>query len=284
VNDLAKIDLSEAEFAGIRELVLENTGISLADSKKELVKRRFTRRVKELGLSSFSSYINHVKNNHEKEISDFCNAITTNLTSFFRENHHYEFLKKEAIPKIEQRNGPKGRKLRIWSSGCSSGQEAYCLAITLREAISSIDRWDVKILATDLDEKCLGIARAGIYATDSLEKVSKNLVSRYFTETEEVGKYRNTKKYKATSDLQEMITFNKLNLMHTHWPMKGEFDVIYCRNVFIYFDKKTQHDLLVRYASHQGPGGYLCLGHSETIIDPQAIGYRLIGKTTYIRE
>jgi len=283
VNEQVKINLNDSEFTEIRKLVFENTGISLAASKKELVKRRFTPRIKELGLNSFDAYVHYVKANHDQEISDFCNAITTNLTSFFRENHHYEFLEREAIPTLMKRNQQQGRKLRIWSSGCSSGQEAYCLAITIREFNSGLDRWDVKILATDLDEKCLSTARSGTYPVEAFEKVPKQLISKYFDETQELTKYKNTSRYQAIADLRQLITFNKLNLMTSQWPMKGEFDVIFCRNVFIYFDRETQHDLLLRYAALQAPGSYLCLGHSESIADPSAIGYKLIGKTTYIR-
>ncbi len=281
MNNLARMDLNDVEFSSIRQLVFEHTGIALSTSKKELVKRRFTPRIKELGLGSFASYIKHVKTHHETEITKFCNAITTNLTSFFRENHHYEFLRDKALPDIIQRKALAGRRLRVWSAGCSTGQEAYCLAMTLRNSIPAIDRWDVKILASDLDEKCLGIAKAGIYPRDGFEKVSGTLISKYFIE--EMQKAGNKAHLQANSELKDMITFNRLNLMESVWPMQGEFDVIFCRNVFIYFDKDTQQDLLKRYATFQSPGDYLCLGHSETISDPNAVGYKLIGKTTYIR-
>lgn len=284
MNDLAKVKLTEVEFSSIRKLVFENTGISLSASKKELVKRRFTPRLKELGMSDFSSYIKHVKNNHEKEITNFCNAITTNLTSFFRENHHFEFLRDEGLPNILKRNALKGRKLRVWSSGCSTGQEAYCLAMTLRSSVPAIAKWNVKILATDLDEKCLRTAALGSYSSEGFEKVSEKLISKYFSERETVV-HRQTKiELQANSDLKNMITFNKLNLMNPAWPMKGEFDIIFCRNVFIYFDKETQVELMRRYSDLQSPGSYLFLGHSESIADPKAVGYKLVGKTTYIRE
>lgn len=284
MNELAKVELSEVEFSNIRQLVFENTGISLSASKKELVKRRFTPRLKELGMGDFSSYIKHVRNNHEKEITNFCNAITTNLTSFFRENHHFEFLTSKALPDILKRQSDKGRKIRVWSSGCSTGQEAYCLAMTLRSSIPAIGKWDVKILASDLDEKCLKTAANGSYPAEGFDKVSENLISKYFSKKEEVINRQTRTQFQANSDLKSMITFNKLNLMNPTWPMKGEFDVIFCRNVFIYFDKETQVELMRRYSALQRPGSYLCLGHSESIADPKAVGYRLIGKTTYIRE
>ncbi len=284
MNDFAKLNLSDAEFAGIRNLVFENTGISLADSKQELVKRRFTPRIKELGLSSFASYINYVENNLEKEISNFCNAITTNLTSFFRENHHYEFLQNEALPALERRNSAGGRKLRVWSAGCSTGQEAYCLASILRSSIKGFERWDAKILATDLDEKCLAVAKQGVYAPEGLDKMPADFISKYFEEESQSNGGARKPKVRASASLKQIISFNKLNLIDPKWPMKGKFDVIFCRNVFIYFDKDTQAELLERFAKYQVRGSYLCLGHSESISNPHAVGYRLIGKTTYVRE
>lgn len=282
--DLERPDMNEAEFSSIRQLVFENTGISLAASKKELVKRRFTPRLKDLGISSFAAYVKHVKNNQEREMANFCNAITTNLTSFFRENHHYEFLKDEALPAILRRNELTGRKIRLWSAGCSTGQEAYCLALTLRDSIPAIDRWDAKILASDLDEKCLEEAKSGVYSQHGLEKMSDDLVAKYFTEIDEVSKYKNGVLLQAKSELKQMIRFNKLNLMNLSWPMRGKFDVIFCRNVFIYFDKDTQLELVKRFSKLQNPGSYLFLGHSETIANPKAATYKLIGKTIYIRE
>lgn len=284
MNELAKVELTDVEFSSIRQMVFENTGISLSASKRELVKRRFTPRLKELGMGNFASYIKHVRNNHEKEIANFCNAITTNLTSFFRENHHFDFMKEEALPKILKRNSMKGRKLRIWSAGCSTGQEAYCLAMTLKKSIPAIGKWNVKILASDLDEKCLKKAGNGSYPADGFDKVSSSLISKYFVEREEVVNRQTRTMLQANDELKSMIAFNKLNLMDSNWPMKGKFDIIFCRNVFIYFDKETQVKLMRRYSALQSSGSYLCLGHSESIADPKAVGYKLVGKTTYIRE
>lgn len=279
-----EVNLGESDFKNICQLVFDNTGISLGTSKKELVKRRFTPRLKQLGLQSFSSYISYMKKNREKELTSFCTAITTNLTSFFRENHHYDFLKDTAIPAIQKRKGLNDRTLRVWSAGCSTGQEAYCLAITLKTAMRDFDRWDVKILATDLDEKCLNVARAGIYRKDGMEKVPTHSFDRYFQEPEEGSHDQYGPCLQASKELKDIVTFKKLNLIDPNWPMKGKFDVIFCRNVFIYFDKATQLEIISHYATHQSPGSYLCLGHSETIKSPSAAGYRLVGNTTYIRE
>lgn len=282
MEDITTLKLNDAEFSSIQKMVLENTGISLSSSKKELVKRRFTPRLKALGLVSFSAYIKYVKSNFENEITNFSNSITTNLTSFFREKHHYDYLRETAIPVILKRN-KLSKKLRIWSAGCSTGQEAYCLAMTLRNSIPDFDRWDVKILATDLDEKCLNTAREGVYAAEGFDKVSETLMGQYFDEEEGIVNHTKKKLLRANSELKKMITFNKLNLMNS-WPMKGKFDVIFCRNVFIYFDRDVQYGLVKRYSELQNSGSYLCLGHSETVADPASVSYKLMGKTLYIKE
>lgn len=273
-------ELKASEFEAIRDLVLENTGISLADSKKELVKRRFAPRLKALGLNSYTSYIQYVTDNYATESSHFCNAITTNLTSFFRESHHFDFLTQTGLPLLLKKNP---RKLRVWSAGCSTGQEAYCMAITLLKAMPDALSRDIKILATDLDENCLATARAGAYSVKDFEKVAPAIVAEFFGKGFVMVKNMRREAYVANDKLRSMITFNKLNLMQ-QWPMQGMFDVIFCRNVFIYFDKDTQEKILRNFAKYQSPGSYLCLGHSETVNNPAALGYQLIGKTTYLRK
>lgn len=284
MDAFGSFDLSDAEFSSIKDLVFSTTGICLGDSKRELVKRRFAPRIRELGLESFSAYVRFVKKADSGEISKFCNAITTNLTSFFRENHHFEYLAAEALPRIIAKNSANGRRLRIWSAGCSTGQEPYCLAITLRQTMPDLDRWDTRILATDLDENCLSKARRGEYPKDEFSKTPKSLVDKYFVQLPyDKDDYFAKPSLKAKDEIRELIVFNKLNLMHNPWPMKGHFDVIMCRNVFIYFDKATQRSLVERFAKLQQPGSFLFLGHSEVVQDPHEIGYRLVGKTTYER-
>jgi chemotaxis protein methyltransferase CheR len=283
MNAITPLNLSDAEFSSIKKLVLEATGICLSDSKKELVKRRFSARVRALGFNSFNAYVKFVKTDGSDEIANFCNAITTNLTSFFRENHHFEFLRDEALPRILARN-ENSRRLRIWSSGCSTGQEPYCLAIVLREAARALDRWDVRILATDLDENCLRTARQGEYPKKEFEKTPAKLTNKYFhSVSHDTTNHMSKPMLKAKAEIRDLITFNQLNLMLGNWPMKGKFDVIMCRNVFIYFDKPTQARLVSRYAQLQESGSILFLGHSEVIQNPQSLGYRLVGKTVYER-
>lgn len=276
---IALIELNNADFNSIRSLVHENTGIALSPSKKELVKRRFSPRLRALGLTSFGAYVDYLKANFDKEGNHFCNAITTNLTSFFRENHHFELLRNEVLPQL-LKNKRVSDRIRIWSAGCSTGQEAYCLAITLLKNINDLQRRDVKILATDLDENCLAMARKGAYPDKEFDAVSPEILKNYFGR-EIVGTgHRARHCYTASGKLKELITFNKLNLMEP-WPMKGSFDVIFCRNVFIYFDKDTQFEILRGFAALQQSGSYLCIGHSEIIPNPAQLGYQLIGKTAY---
>lgn len=274
-------DLSPADFETLRAIVLQHTGISLNASKMELVKRRFLPRLRALHLHDFSQYVEYVKENFDREGVNFCNAITTNLTSFFREPHHFELVATMMRAMLERRDR-KPARIRLWSAGCSAGQEAYSLAITLRENFPDLDRLDLRILATDLDENCLATARRGIYPQKEFEKMHEGLVNRYFREVPSPGKNMPGKCFQASNELRSLITFNKLNLMHP-WPMKGPFDFILCRNVFIYFDKDTQLQILRKFAALQNPGSYLCLGHSEIIPNPPALGYQMTGKTSYRR-
>lgn len=283
MNAISSLDLSETEFTSIKQLVLETTGICLGESKRELVKRRFSPRVRALGLESFAAYIKFVKTDGSDEVANFCNAITTNLTSFFREKHHFDFLRDEALPRILERKEAT-RRLRFWSAGCSTGQEPYCLAIVLRETVPSLDSWDARILATDLDQNCLRTARQGEYPVEGFDKTPANITDRYFQPVQsDVVTHMSKPMLRAKGNIHSLITFNQLNLMHKSWPMQGKFDVIMCRNVFIYFDKSTQASLVARYAQLQEPGSILFLGHSEVVQEPQSLGYRLVGKTTYER-
>lgn len=282
MDAFGSLELSDSEFSSIKDLVFSTTGICLGESKRELVKRRFAPRVRELGLGSFGAYVRFVKKSDRDEMNKFCNAITTNLTSFFRENHHFEFLSDTVLPKIQANSLANGRRLRIWSAGCSTGQEPYCLAITLQSVIRDLSKWDARILATDLDENCLEKARRGEYPADEFSKTPKDIVEKYFNKLPHDSSDAFAKPMlQAKPGIRSQIVFNKLNLMNNPWPMKGVFDVIMCRNVFIYFDKPTQRALVKRFGQLQESGSTLFLGHSEVIQDPQEIGYRLVGKTTY---
>lgn len=274
-------ELTAANFEALRSIVQQHTGISLNASKMELVKRRFLPRLRALSLAGFDEYVEYLGANFDTEGVNFCNAITTNLTSFFRENHHFELVGTMLRAMLARRDRKQSR-VRLWSAGCSAGQEAYSLAMTLRETFQDLDRLDIRILATDLDENCLNTARRGVYPQKEFDKMPGHLLERYFVEAPSPGKQMPGRCLEAADSLKSLVTFNKLNLMHT-WPMKGPFDFILCRNVFIYFDKDTQLQILRKFSALQPVGAYLCLGHSEIIPNPASLGYQMTGKTAYKR-
>ncbi len=273
---LREFKFTDKEFNFIRELVREYTGICLADIKKDMVYSRLSKRIRELRLSNFKDYCELVVAEESDELRNFVNAITTNLTSFFREAHHFEFLANTALPVVMTKRSER-RRLRIWSAGCSTGEEPYSIAMTIREAIPHVDDWDIKILATDLDTNVLNTAKQGLYNLDRIKGLSEQRLKRWFKK----GKGENAGNVKVIEDLKEMITFRSLNLM-TDWPMRGPFDIIFCRNVVIYFDKPTQRRLFQRYAEMLDKEGYLFIGHSESLFKVSD-DFELIGHTTYTK-
>jgi chemotaxis protein methyltransferase CheR len=264
--------LTEAEFTRIRELVREHTGIALAETKRQLVHGRLSRRLRALRLTSFTDYIRLIENGDARETEEFINAVTTNLTSFFREPHHFDFMAREMLPAVAAK---ASRRLRVWCCAASTGEEPYSVAMVLREAQSLLAGWNVKVLATDLDSNVLGHAKWGVYARERFESMSPARIKRFFERVS--GEDR----LSAADELRDLITFRQLNLMH-EWPMKGPFDAIFCRNVVIYFDKATQRQLFERMAALQRPGDFLFLGHSETLYKVSD-RYELIGRTIYRR-
>jgi len=267
--------LTDSEFKAACTVIRDFTGISLGDSKHELVHRRLSGRLTVLQIESFSEYLNYLKQGDEVELEAFCNAVTTNLTSFFRERHHFEYLGRTIIPNIISNQSIQNRRVRIWSAGCSTGEEPYCIAMTLKQVHQLTPQWDTKILSTDLDTDVLATCRAGIYPENRVEKIPPQLLRRWFRKAEQ----ENQTSYQVHPQLQQLITFKQLNLMQA-WPMKGPFDVIFCRNVIIYFDKPTQRTLIERYANILADDGYLILGHSENLLDVSD-RFSLIGKTIY---
>ena len=272
----ADFKLTDAEFNRIRELVREHTGIALSEAKRQLVYGRLARRLRALKLGNFADYIKLLERGEPAELEEFTNAVTTNLTSFFREPHHFEYLANEALPAIVA--GDSGmRRLRIWCCAASTGEEPYSISIVLRECAALLTGWDAKLLATDLDSAVLAHGNAGVYGEERFEKMSAARVRKFFSPEpgSDEGQLR------AHDELRSLITFKQLNLMH-EWPMRGPFDAIFCRNVVIYFDKATQRTLFERMAKLQRPGSYLFLGHSESLYRVSEC-YDLIGKTIYRR-
>lgn len=247
--------MTDKDYRYISKRVYDSCGIVLSEQKKDMVYARISRRVRMFGLNTFSQYIEYLEENEETEFVEFINSITTNLTSFFRERHHFEFLLDKAVPEIKARHA-MDKRVRIWSAGCSLGMEPYSIAMTLYKAFPS--SWDFKVLATDLDTNVLATAQEGVYETNQIDGVSKDQLKQFFF------KDASSHRFKIKPLLTPYIHFKQLNLL-TPWPMKGPFDVIFCRNVIIYFDNPTKLKLFERYASMLAPGGYLILGHSETM-------------------
>jgi chemotaxis protein methyltransferase CheR len=273
--DAQEFELSDAVFDRLRDLVRRHTGISLAESKRELVYGRLARRLRALQLNSFADYCALIESGPTAEVQELTNAITTNLTSFFRENHHFEQLAAEILPQVEQNRG-SGKRMRLWSAGCSTGEEPYSIAMTLRESLAHLRDWDIKLLATDIDSKVVQTAAAGVYGHDRLKGISAERLKRWFAPLP-----ARANSCEASRELKSLITFKQLNLFHT-WPMKGPFDVIFCRNVVIYFDKDTQRGLFERMAELQQPGAWLIIGHSESLFNVTS-RYRLVSRTVYRR-
>ncbi|MFT5755585.1 MAG: chemotaxis protein methyltransferase CheR [Alteromonadaceae bacterium] len=274
VRDKA-FSLNDAEFNFVCKFVYDSTGIVLNEGKREMLYRRLTRITRERNLHNFSAYCDLLKSEPEKERNYFINAITTNLTSFFREQHHFDYMTQYELPRIIKNTGAK-KRLRIWSSASSTGEEPYSIAITVNEAMKAvISQWDVKLLATDIDSDVLAKGKKGVYQENRIEDIPSKLKEKYFKR----GSEQNKLNVKVAKELQQLITFKQLNLLH-EWPMKGPFDIIFCRNVIIYFDKKTQQQLFERYYELLKPGGLLMLGHSENLGQYQQY-FENVGRTIF---
>jgi chemotaxis protein methyltransferase CheR len=270
-----EFELTDVDFKRLRELVHEHTGIALSEAKRELVYGRLARRLRRLKLASFAEYCTLLESRPSEELQELTNAITTNLTSFFRENYHFENLADDVLPQVERKRSAT-RRIRVWSAGCSTGEEPYSLAMTMREAFADRVDWDIKLLATDIDSKVVATAAQGMYASERLKGVTAERTRRWFSQV--AGQ---PDQYEASADLKTLITFRQLNLLEP-WPMKGPFDVIFCRNVVIYFDKETQRRLFDRMAELQEPGSWLFIGHSENLFNVTR-RYKLVGRTVYRR-
>jgi chemotaxis protein methyltransferase CheR len=253
--------LTDQEFEQISELVYDHCGIDLHDGKKELVRSRLAKLVRKHNVSSFEEYRNRVLSDvSDTMMTELTDAISTNLTSFFREPQHFSFLSERLIPELIRRKDRHSSKIRCWSAGCSTGEEPYTIAITLLESMRTDLQWDMKILATDISSRVLDWARHGLYDEQRVAPVPAAAKNRYLTAHRQQGRAQ----YQVNPLLQKMVVFKYLNLMEP-WPFKGPMDFIFCRNVMIYFDKPTQQKLVSRYWDVLDHGGYLFTGHSESL-------------------
>lgn len=261
--------MTAGDFDEIADLALKHTGIVLGRHKANMVYGRIARRLRQLGLTSFAEYLSFLRDNFSDESTNFINLITTNLTSFYRESHHFDFLERTVIPELKQKTE---RKIRVWSSGCSIGQEAYTIAVTLAQA-SFPANWDVKILATDLDSNVLEKGRNGVYPAENGDSVPEPVFKAYFQRS------KDEKSIRVKDSIRAMVHFKRLNLLE-QWPMQGRFDVIFCRNVVIYFNRETQRKLFNRFADCLPVGGYLFIGHSESL-NGLTDRFESVGNTIY---
>ncbi|CAH1674474.1 chemotaxis protein methyltransferase [Hyphomicrobiales bacterium] len=273
----ADITLTREDMGFIAKLVYEQAGIVIREHKEAMTRGRLARRVKALGMGSVAEYCAFLKTPQAAgELPELINAVTTNHTAFFRERHHFDHLRKDVMPRLLQdRAGRRGR-IRIWSSACSSGEEAYTIAASCREVMGARSDLDFRILATDIDTDILARAEAGIYPVDLFERLPADVKPMLRLEA---GAGRG--EARISEDLRRLIAFKRLNLIEK-WPMSGPFDVIFCRNVFIYFDAQTKASILDRFVAMLSPGGFLYLGHSESLPQPHP-HLRLIGRTIYER-
>ena len=260
------------DFDRVRKLIYAKAGIALADSKEEMVYSRLARRLRVLKIDSFKTYLDHVESDSDpEEWQAFTNALTTNLTSFFREAHHFDALKKFLKAR------PSGQRLRIWCSAASTGEEPYSLAITACEAFDTLTP-PVAILCTDIDTNVLATAERGVYPMDRIEKLSNEQKKRFFLK----GKGGTEGQCRVVEPLRELLTFRQLNLLDAPYPMRGPFDAIFCRNVMIYFDKPTQLAILKRMVPLLDRDGMFFAGHSESFFHASDV-IRSVGRTIYRR-
>lgn len=268
--------LTRRDLQEIAAMIYADAGIYLNDTKASLVYSRLSKHIRNLGLKGFRDYCTLVSSPAGAQVRrEMLSHLTTNFTRFFRENHHFEHLKAEVLPGLLNRARSGGR-VRIWSAACSDGQEPYSIALTVLSMMPNIADYDFRILATDIDPKILAQARAGIYDETALETVSPAMRKQWFQDADVAGR----RKFRIDDKVKKLITFNELNLM-AQWPFRGPFDVIFCRNVVIYFDEPTQMKIWSRFSGLLPEGGHLYIGHSERVSGDAKHLFDNIGITTY---
>ena len=251
--NLTTVELNENNFKKISDLVYRSSGINLKAGKESLVRARLMKRLRAMGISSVTDYLEYIDSEQGRpELASLVDVMTTNKTSFFREAEHFNFLRDEVLPEL------RGNRLRFWSAACSSGEEPFSLAIWLREHMPDIDTRDLLILATDISRRMLEKARQAVYPVKTMQELPSPQLKKYFISLNG----RHSGNCRVVDNVRSLVRLAWLNLLET-WPMKGPFNVIFCRNVMIYFDRPTQQKLINRFWDLLEPGGYLFVGHSE---------------------
>jgi len=272
--------LSDREFRRFQKLIHRESGIYLSEPKKALVSGRLTRRLRTLELRDFTSYLDRVESDDSVERAEMLDCICTNETRFFREPRQFEFLDEKLLPrwKSEAASGARPKRIRVWSAACSTGEEPYSLAMLLRAHLDSEEAWNTEILASDLSTRVLGVAREGVWNIERAHDIPRPYQRAYMLR----GVRSAEGKMHARPELQGMIDFRRINLNAEHYPIEGSFDLIFCRNVLIYFNQETKSAVIDRLARHLALDGYLFLGHSETIA-AAAHGLQHAGPAAYRR-
>lgn len=273
------MEISDQEFKLMRELIYRRFGINLTDQKRSLMVGRLQKIIRATGFNSFQQYYEHLENDSsEKALGELIDRISTNHTFFNREKEHFRFFTETALPSIVKRLEQQNRRdLRIWCAGCSSGEEPYMLLMLMREFFGhNYDKWDAGILATDISQRALSLARAGSYPQERIGDVPEALRKKYFRKQPDGN-------WAIIDSIKHEATFRRFNLMNERFPFKKPFHIIFCRNVMIYFDQTTRETLVSKFHQFTEPGGYLCIGHSETIGRGQAL-YKYLMPATYQRE
>ena len=258
--------LSKSDFARLSNFIYNQCGIKMPDSKKIMVEARLRKRLRDLNIQSYADYCNFLfsQKGSEEEITHMVDVITTNKTDFFREPKQFTFLSEIALPELAKIDGAGIQQpLKVWSAGCSTGEEPYTLSIVLNEFAQYFPRYAFNILATDISTRVLELAANGVYEEEKIEPVPQTLLNKYFLKS----KNKEKKLVRVIPQLRNTVNFQWLNFMESDFGIKEKFDIIFCRNVIIYFDKPTQDKLIEKLLSYLKPGGYFFLGHSESIFN-----------------
>jgi len=250
---LVSVELNDRQFKKIGRIVYDYSGIDLKNGKEALVRARLAKRLRTMGMTSVEEYMRHIESaGGANELGAMLDIMTTNKTSFFREVEHFKYMEKEILPKL------KSNRMRFWSAACSSGEEPYSIAISLMEKLRGVESKDVLILATDISSRMLEKVKGAVYSEENIRDLPKAFLHKYFIKVQKNPSVF----YKVKDNVRSIVRVAWLNLME-NWPMKGSFNVIFCRNVMIYFDRPTQEKLINRFYDYLEPGGHLFVGHSE---------------------
>jgi chemotaxis protein methyltransferase CheR len=271
--------LSERHFRSIAELVEAEVGIKLPATKRLMLEGRLLKRVRVLDCSDVNEYVDRLfdKENFEVELIHLIDCVTTNKTDFFREPSHFDFMRDVAVPEILRRRGRGTRPLKIWSAACSTGMEAYTVAIVLDDMVTSGTNFQFSVLGTDISTAVLKLAETGIYTSEMISPVPGELARRYFLSSKDPSR----DEVRVVPRLRRSTNFMRMNLMDPNYPVDRDVDIIFCRNVLIYFDRPTQQKVVEQLCSHLRPGGYFIVGHSESMIHNDSIVLQQIQPTIF---